>query len=149
MTWIKEIIEGLIEVYGTRDIYKLLELLEVSLIRKEFKTKIKGRFLRNIFDDEFIFVSNKLSEKEEKIVISHELGHLILHTDLSTSYYTENHLLIKNKYEIEANKFAAELLIPDDIDFSIYDSLTAKQLGCLLEVPEELVELKFRIGDIH
>lgn len=149
MVWIKEIVEGLIEVYGTRDIYKLLELLDVSLVRKEFKTKIKGRFLRNVFDDEFIFVSNKLSEIEEKIVIAHELGHLILHTDLSTSYYTENHLLIKNKYEIEANKFAAELLIPDDLDFSIYDSITMTQMGCLLEVPEKLIELKFKIGDLH
>lgn len=149
MAWIKEIVQGLIEVYGTRDIYKLLELLDVSLIRKDFKTKIKGRFLRNIFDDEFIFVSNKLSKEEERIVIAHELGHLILHTDLSTSYYTENHLLVKNKYEIEANKFAAELIIPDDVDFSMYDSITVKQLGCLLEVPEKLIELKFRLGDLY
>lgn len=143
MLWIKEIVQGLIEVYGTRDVYEILDSLNVILIRKEYKSEIKGRFMRNIFEDEFIFVSNKLSKQEEKIVIAHELGHLILHPDLVTSYYTGNHFLTKNRYEIEANKFAAELLIPDDIE--LYEGITTKELAALLNVPEELIKLKFNL----
>lgn len=142
MIWIKQIVNGLIEMYSTRDVYELLNNLEVTLIRKELFKNEKGRFFRDMFGNETIFISNNLSEEEEKIVIAHELGHLILHTDLNTSFYTENHLINKNKLEMEANKFAAELLIPDDVE--IYEDETISHLACRLNVSEELMKLKFR-----
>lgn len=142
MDWIIEIVDGLIELYKTRNVYELLELLEITLVKKKLINDEKGRFLRNIFGDEFIFISDKLSSVEEKIVIAHELGHLILHTNLSTSYYTGNHLLIKNKYETEANKFAAELLISDEVEIS--EGMTTKELAYYLEVSEKLVKLKYK-----
>lgn len=142
MIWIKQIVNGLIEMYSTRDVYELLNNLEVTLIRKELFKNEKGRFFRDMFGNETIFISNNLSEEEEKIVIAHELGHLILHTDLNTSFYTENHLINKNKLEMEANKFAAELLIPDDVE--IYEDETISHLACRLNVSEELIKLKFR-----
>lgn len=141
MTWIKEIVMGLLEVYKTKNIYELLNQLEIILIKKHLPEGKKGRFFRDIFGNEYIYVSNELSDEEERIVIAHELGHLILHTHLNTSYYTDNHLLIKNKYEIQANKFAAELLITDDLDISEYE--TMKELSCNLKVTEELIRLKF------
>lgn len=142
MIWIKQIVNGLIEMYSTRDVYELLNNLEVTLIRKELFKNEKGRFFRDMFGNETIFISNNLSEEEEKIVIAHELGHLILHTDLNTSFYTENHLINKNKLEMEANKFAAELLIPDDVE--IYEDETISHLACRLNVTEDLIKLKFR-----
>lgn len=142
MIWIKQIVNGLIEMYSTRDVYELLNNLEVTLIRKELFKNEKGRFFRDMFGNETIFISNNLSEEEEKIVIAHELGHLILHTDLNTSFYTENHLINKNKLEMEANKFAAELLISDDVE--IYEDETISHLACRLNVSEELIKLKFR-----
>lgn len=142
MIWIKDIVNGLVEMYGTRDVYELLDNLEVTLIRKKLFKNEKGSFYRDIFGNEIIFISDDLSDEEEKIVIAHELGHLILHTHLSTSYYTENQLFNKNKLEFEANKFAAELLISDDINIHEYE--TIHQLACCLGVSEELVKLKFK-----
>lgn len=142
MNWIIEIVNGLIEVYRTRNVYKLLNLLEISLIRKQLPKNKKGRFLRDMLGNEIIFISNDLANEEEKMVIAHELGHLILHTHLSTSYYTENILLNRDKLEIQANKFAAELLIPDDVDIS--EGETVQQLACRLEVSEDLIKLKFK-----
>lgn len=134
---------GLLEIYETRNVYELIDHLDINLIRKELHKGIKGRFIRDLFGNEYIYLSNTLSDEEEKIVIAHELGHAILHPHLITSYYTENHLLNKNQIEYQANKFAAELLIPDDLDLSTYDSITSKELGCILGVSERLVELKF------
>lgn len=142
MDWIKNIVIGLIEVYETRDVCELLDLLEITLIKKKLINDEKGRFFRDIFKNEFIFISDEISIEEEKIIIAHELGHLILHTDLTTSYYTENHLLNKDQIEVQANKFAAELLIPDDIEINV--GTTIKQLACCLKVSEELVKLKFK-----
>lgn len=143
MTWIKEIVEGLTEFYETSNIYELIELLDIKLIRKELNLGIKGRFFRDMFGNEYIYVSSAVSTEEEKVILAHELGHAILHPDLTTSYYTENHLLNKDQIEYQANKFASELLIPNDIDFSIYDSITKKELSCILGIPERLIELKF------
>ncbi len=143
MTWIKEIVIGMVEVYGTRDVYKLVDKLDITLIKKYLRGT-KGRFFRDMFENEYIFVSNNLSYEEEKIIIAHELGHLILHTNLSTSHYSSNKHLVKNKLEVQADKFAAELLIPDDVDFSGYDNLTTKQLSCHLKVPEEFIKLKYK-----
>lgn len=142
MKWIVEIVNGLIEVYKTRNVYELLDLLEITLIKKKLINDEKGRFLRDMFGNETIFISNELANEEERIVIAHELGHLILHTDLTTSYYTENHLLNKDQIEVQANKFAAELLIPDNVE--IYEGMTTKELACYLEVSEELVKLKYK-----
>lgn len=144
MQWIKNMVIGLTEVYETRNVYDLLDSLDITLIKKPLINKEKGRFLRDIFANEYIYVSDELSDEEEKTVIAHELGHLVLHTNLSTSYYTENDLINKDKLEFEANKFAAELLIPDDIDFSGYENLTINELSCYLESPEELIELKYK-----
>lgn len=141
MTWIIEIVNGLIEMYETRDVYKLIDKLEIILIRKNLPGNKKGRFFRDMFGNEFIFISDDLCIEEEKIVIAHELGHLILHTDLSTSYYSSNNLLNKDKLEVQANKFAAELLIPDDVE--IIEGMTTKELACYLEISEELVNLKY------
>lgn len=141
MEWIKKIVEGMIETCGTRDVYELVDKLEITVIKKTLSGK-KGRFLRDIFNNEYIYVSNELSVEEEKIVIAHELGHLILHTSLLTSHYTENNLLVKDKLEVQANKFAAELLIPDDVE--IYEGMTTKELACYLKIPEELVKLKYK-----
>lgn len=143
MNWIKDIVTGLIEIYNTRNVYEIMYFLEISLIRKELGKGIKGRFFRDMFINEYIYISDTLLEEEEKVIIAHELGHAILHTDLTSSYYTENQLLNKDKIEYEANKFAAELLIPDDLDLSIYDSITMQQLSNLLGVSEELINLKF------
>lgn len=142
MKWIVEIVNGLIEVYKTRNVYELLDLLEITLIKKKLINDEKGRFLRDMFGNETIFISNELSNEEERIVIAHELGHLILHTDLTTSYYTENHLLNKDQIEVQANKFAAELLISDDIE--IPEGITTKEFACYLKISEELVKLKYK-----
>ncbi len=142
MTWIKDVVDGLIELYQTRNVYELLSVLDIILIRIDLPDGEKGRFLRDMFNNEYIFISSNLTKQEEKIVIAHELGHLILHTSLTTSYYNNNHLLVKNKIEKEANIFAAELLIPDYIETC--EDTTFQQLACSLEVTEELIKVKYR-----
>lgn len=142
MTWIKHIVDGLVELYHTRNVYELLDILEIILIKRELPEGEKGRSFKDMFNNEYIFVSNNLTSEEEKVIIAHELGHLILHTHLSTSYYSNNPLLSKDKIEKEANKFAAELLIPDDI--VIDEDTTIQHLAYNLGVLEELVIIKYR-----
>lgn len=140
MDWIREIVEGLIEIYETRNVYELLDVLEITLIKKELPPGKKGRFFRDMYGNESIFIADNLDPVEEKCIIAHELGHAILHVDISTHYYSENELLVKSKLEIQANYFASELLIEDEL--TKYKDLTIKELSYVLEATEELIIVK-------
>ena len=47
-----------------QNVYELIELLDINLIKRTMCENKKGRFLRNEFGDEFIFVSDDLSKRE-------------------------------------------------------------------------------------
>ena len=49
----------------------------------------------------------------ERHVLAHELGHAILHSNTNITYLESNTFYSKEKIEIAANTFAAELLIED------------------------------------
>jgi|LGOV01.1.fsa_nt_gb Zn-dependent peptidase ImmA (M78 family) len=142
MNWIKNILNGLIEFYETRDVNELIDSLGIILIKKDLSLGIKGKFLRDCWGTEYITISPDLELQEERYVLAHELGHAILHTDLSTEFLYGTHQ-VKNKFEIQANKFAAELLISDEIDIYELENMDTRKISSYLEVCEDLVEYKF------
>lgn len=135
--------DGIIEQFQTRDVFEIIKSLDINLIRKPMKNK-EGRFIRDPFGKETIMIDSNLNEYRQRAVAAHELGHAILHTDLRVHYHKDT-FISKDKIEFQANKFAAEILIPDalNINFDINDSITIKDLSSYLKVPEEYIELKF------
>ncbi len=86
-----------------------------------------------------------MPEEEKKYICAHELGHALLHTEMSISFFIENSLQVKNKYEIEADKFAAELLIGDNINDIDCSELNVEQICSSLCVPVKLMKYKFNL----
>lgn len=81
-----------------------------------------------------------------KCISVHELRHSLLHTDLSVSFFIENTLQVKNSFEIQADKFATELLLEDlDLDNHLYEEMSADQLSSLLCVPKKLIKYKYNL----
>lgn len=142
--WIKEMVEGIIEEFQTRDVFEIIKALDITLVRQPLSKNKKGRFFRDSYGNEIITLSNNLNEYEEIAIAAHELGHAILHTNPNTSYYTTD-LVPMCKIELQANKFAAELLIPDKeiLNFSSYNNITIDDLSCIYRVPKEYIKLKF------
>lgn len=64
---------------------------------------------------------------------------------MSIGFFIENKLQIKNKYEIEADRFAAELLIEDNLDSKEFSQLNVEQISWCLCVPEKLIIYKFNL----
>ncbi|MCY1464342.1 hypothetical protein D9M71_823550 [compost metagenome] len=56
----------------------------------------------------------------------------------------QNTLFSVDKIEREANRFAAELLIPDEDLFKSYDQMTIYDIASIHQVPVELVKLKYK-----
>lgn len=63
-----------------------------------------------------IFVDRDEPSVRQRFTAAHELGHFVLHRDLIGDRLEDNYLLrssgLSNRQEVEANKFAADLLMP-------------------------------------
>ncbi|WMC91215.1 ImmA/IrrE family metallo-endopeptidase [Kineothrix sp. MB12-C1] len=73
--------------------------------------------------------------------MAHELGHAVLHRKNNCYFIRNKTLLLNSKVEKEANLFAAELLIPNEIIFENYN-YTVSQFSKILGYDEQLVELR-------
>lgn len=107
---IYDTVENLTETYETRDPFRLCAelgaiVLHVPLVR------VNG-FYQRFEDQDIIYINQDLGEEEKRLVCAHELGHMILHRDIN-SLFLESIKFVTNKYEIEANAFAIQLLRED------------------------------------
>lgn len=138
-------VKHLIQKYGTRDPEKLAKELNIMIKKIPFKSpRTKGLFKKEL-GRKFIVINSNLDEFSQKIVMAHELGHALLHSSKLTHYIHEYTLFPRGKYEIDANKFAAELLIDEkDMDKHQFQNMSLNQVSSYFGVPNELVEYKFR-----
>lgn len=139
-----EVVNGLLEMYETNDPFELCDYLDIHVIIHDLGEKIQGFIQRSPYGDEILHINSRLESQMQKYICAHELGHAILHPDLSLGFYIEHPLLVKNKVEIQADKFAAELLIPDDI-LEKYPDFTLEQVAAAENIHLELLKLKFNI----
>lgn len=142
---ITEIITGLIETYETSNPYKLCHELDIKLNYIDLGCNIGGFLQRTKEGYEMIHINTYLPEPYQTYVLAHELGHAICHPEISLSYFQTNMSFIRNKYELEADKFAVKLLLlTKDIDLVELQELTLDQIAATLELPSALLKrLKF------
>lgn len=135
-------VKHLKQKYGTGNPEKLSKELHIEIIRKEYSTYTKGYFIKTL-KNKFIVVNSNLDKYSQSIVLAHELGHALLHSSQDIYFIREQTLFPVGKYEVEANKFAAELLIDDSEIYSLKKSeLSIPEMSRYLSVPEKLIQYK-------
>ncbi|WP_024622114.1 ImmA/IrrE family metallo-endopeptidase [Metaclostridioides mangenotii] len=144
MSNIKKTIKALVKTYNTRNVYELCSCLNINILKDDLKY-FKGYFLRDNKSVSIVIDSN-LSEYEERCVVAHELGHVVLHSGSNICFLTNYTYSNTKKLENEANEFAAELLVSDE---NIQEAMEkqfsmVEQMACYFEVPNELIEYKFK-----
>ena len=136
---IKKLVSYYVRKFNTRNPFDLADYLNVQVMIGDLGSRAGCyMFLKN---HKCIFLNENLTSSERMLVMAHELGHAILHRK-ENCYFVRNHtLLLTSENEIEANTFAAELLIPDDL---IMDNqgMTKSQLASLTGYTEKLLEFK-------
>lgn len=102
---------------------------------------IKGIY-KKVVTNKFIVINENLDEFCQKVVLAHELGHAILHHSKEIQALKDYDLFPRytNQIEIEANTFAAELLIDDDFSNDEY----IKDPSIDIQVLEQLRSLKYK-----
>ena len=111
---IETIVHKLKTRYDTNNPFELMDILGIELFRHPLGKRMGCYML--IQRTKCIFLNADIeNEYMERIVAAHELGHAILHPKINCYFLRNYTLYSKDTHEIEANKFAAELLLPDDI----------------------------------
>ena len=143
MKAIKDTVSRLLENYGTLNPFELCECLNIKILKSDLGNEIKGFFQRTPQGYELIHINSGIDEYEMKYICAHELGHAILHTSMSLGFFIENSMQVKNRYEIQADKFAAEILIDYEINDQGYSELNIEQISSTICVPSKLIKYKF------
>ena len=128
---------------GGRDPVKIAQAADIRIVILPLG-KIAGNYKlinrkRWIFINDNIPVDSPLFE----VVAAHELGHALLHRKENCAFIKNKTLLLTSGIEQEANKFAAYLLISDDM-LQSYSGYTQSQFCTCTGYPKELIELRMK-----
>ncbi len=141
--WIREKVLQLKQKFDTECPYELAGYLNIHVLNHDLHKEIRG-YYKYDRRNQFIVINSNLDEYYQRVVCAHELGHAVLHKKVNTPFMRQNTFLSVEKIELEANRFAAHLLVPDESLFDSYDQMTIYNIASLHNVPVELVELKFK-----
>ena len=99
-----------------------------------------------LYADGCIWINENLEGNEKLFVMAHELGHAILHPRENCYFIKHKTLFLNSRKEQEANTFAINLLVPDDLitEYMRYQECTIDQLSRILGYQKELIELRLK-----
>lgn len=130
--------------HGTHDPRRILEERNVVLLPFKRKTKLLGMYTI-IQRNSFVFYNPDVDENWQRMVFAHELGHDLYHREYARGGGIAEYNLfnITTDMEVEANIFAAHLLIDqDEVEARIKEGLTYAQLAAALGVNVNLLLCK-------
>lgn len=142
--WIYDRVQILVDKYQTRDPEELAARLNVK-IKYTADTKSLLGMYKILLKNRYIFIPGNLGHLKNT-VLAHELGHDQLHRDYcknGASFQESRIFNPTNEFEIEANIFAAHLLIRDEDIFKyLKEGMTDRDLAGTLGVDINLLNLK-------
>ena len=125
--------------YDTNSPFDIARERNIGILYEPMKTTlgfyVRYRRIQNII------LNDALPEGMQRFVCAHELGHSILHADLNVPKLTSYTLFSRDKFELQANSFAVELLLPDDL-LCEYPECSIAQIANFIGIPKEFAELK-------
>jgi Zn-dependent peptidase ImmA (M78 family) len=136
---IKKAVAHIVQQHETRDPYRIVCNLGYQILFEHLGS-VYGYF-SNFCRVKLIHINRDIDEDLWPFICAHELAHSILHTDTGTHAMNAHSLLMTAGIEREANQFAVELLLPDEMirehaNIGIYD------LCKISGIPAELAWLK-------
>lgn len=151
--------EDILRKYGGKNVFETAENFGARVWFRPLGG-LKGFYIREN-GVSYIVVNEALDDVIKRVVCAHELGHDVLHRELSESGIREGTLFLEtNRTELEANMFAACVLISDEelLD-AVSDSADIEHAAAALCLPREIVKYKltamnvkgynFAVGDIR
>lgn len=133
---------------GYVDVIGLAESFGLKVYRSNLSIEISGAIYKD--GNDYVICSNKQEPKtRRRFTYAHEFAHYLLHRDDIGDGINENTLFrssLSNDKEVEANKLAADILMP----MPVIDKLVAEERHNVVEIAEifgvSLSALLVRLG---
>lgn len=136
---IKKTVEQLVNQYNTRNPFEIADNMGISVTRDPLGD-IQGYYILYSGVKCICLNSEVEDPKDVYMIMAHELGHAIMHEAERCMFYPHT-LFSRNKVEIEANRFAAELLIPNKVIME-HPGMTKYQIARLYGYNEKIMDFK-------
>jgi Zn-dependent peptidase ImmA (M78 family) len=102
-------VKNLVKKHDTCNPYRIAAEKNIAIMAVPLEEKVRG-FWRRVLKRKYIFVNDKLSETAQRIVVGHELGHILLHPHYRYFCMAGRTYFASARHEAEANDFAIRLL---------------------------------------
>lgn len=133
----KRMAESLVRKYETRDPFRIADFLGLIIIRTPLHG-IRG-FYQYVKRCGIIYIDSRLKDSEARFVCAHEIGHALMHRGCNRIFMDAHTYFAVNRYEVEANRFAVDLIYDDD-DLRLFLEhplqLAADCMGVSMELAE-------------
>ena len=138
---IKAKVRKLVRKYKTRNPFEMISGMNVILVLYPLKG-VRG-FYQYFQRNNIIYIDEALSDTNKAFVLAHEIGHMLLHKKSNAIFMDTRTQFKTTRYELEADKFAMELLISDEFleENKLY---TTEQLSRMTGYHKELIELRLQ-----
>lgn len=136
---IKRRVEQIVRKYRTRDPFEMIKGMNVILVYYPLEG-VHG-FYQYFQRNNIIYLDERLSKNEQRFVLAHELGHMFLHKKANAIFMDTRTQFNTDKFELEANTFAIDLLLPDSL-LEEYKEFTVEQISRLTGYHKRLIELR-------
>lgn len=136
---IKRRVEQIVRKYRTRDPFEMIKGMNVILVYYPLEG-VHG-FYQYFQRNNIIYLDERLSKNEQRFVLAHELGHMFLHKKANAIFMDTRTQFNTDKFELEANTFAIDLLLPDSL-LEEYKEFTVEQISRLTGYHQRLIELR-------
>lgn len=135
----RDIVRRLIHRHQTRDPFELAFLTGREIVTQPL-VGVRG-FYQYFMRNHIIYLDDALNDVNRKFVCAHELAHSFLHRDINAIYLDSRTYFTTHKYEIQADRFAAELLISDE-EAREYAALPVEVLTKIWGIREEAIKCR-------
>lgn len=136
---IKAAVKQLMKKHNTNNPYELAKFLNIIILYAELGNT--WGYYTTYKRSRFIIINQNIPETLQTYTCAHELGHSVLHKGISTPFLRKHTLFSVEKIERQANTFAVELLLPDDLLMQ-YPDISIHRLADMVGVPMGLEVLK-------
>ncbi|MGX5506043.1 ImmA/IrrE family metallo-endopeptidase [Bacillus toyonensis] len=138
---IKEYVLKIVKKHSTANPFEIAKRKNILVLFEDLGNTLG--FYNTYKRFKFIHINNRIDESIQRFVCAHELGHALLHPKANTPFLRNKTLFSIDRLEIEANTFAVELLLPDEMISEYQDTnLSIQEVAEIYGIPKSFARLK-------
>lgn len=135
----------IVKKHGTTNPFEIAKRKDIIVLFEDLGNTLG--FYNTYKRFKFIHINNQIKETTQQFVCAHELGHAVLHPKANTPFLRNQTFFSVDCLEIEANTFAVELLLTDEMISAYKDTrLSIQEITEAHGIPGGFARLKTYIS---